>query len=278
MADKAILKKYRQMQEDIAEEGTRIRRYTMDPFVKIPDDPNLPDPGKQLRDEIDQAHGDWLALEDLWRTEAGTMQPGGLDTLERAYDKLVRQVDLIQRELISKTSYNAGLLTVFWMAAVLVILVIAYLVTHDTFGEGFEPWAESGPLKYGEVAFWSAFGALCVLLYKATAYLSRRDFDEWYKPWYVSTFIRAPFLAVILMMMLLEFAEAREEGSWIQEFLMAEGNKFYFIVFLSFCLGLSTDTTNGVIRDLTDGIAEFFSRLVNRFSSWLSSAVGKGES
>lgn len=278
MADKATIKRYRQMQENIAEEGNRIRRYTMDPFVKIPDDPDAADPGKQLRIDLDQAFTEWQKVKDLWRKEAAAMQPSGLDALEKDYDLLVRHIDLIQRELISESSYEAGMDTVRWMVLVLLGLVVTYLATHGVFTDGFEPWPEWGPLKYGEVACWSAFGAICVLLYKSTVYLARRDFDEWYKPWYVATFLRAPFLAVILMMVLLEFAEAQETGSWIQEYLMGEGNKFYFIVFVSFCLGLSTDSTNGLIHDLSDGVAEFFSRIVNRFSSWLSSAVSKGES
>ncbi len=274
MTDKNTLKRYRQMLEDINEEGTRIRRYTMDPFVRVPDDPTSPDPGAALRKELDVAWADWQALKALWREEAASYSPAGLDKLAPVHDALVRKVDLIQRELISDESYEAGKQTVRWLSILLLGLFAVYLATHGIFRGTFEPWPEWGPAKYGEVAFWSAFGVLCTLLYKATHYLARRDFDRWFKPWYVSTFLRAPVLSVVIMVMLLEFAESQGDGEWMRQ-IMEEGNKFYFIAFVSFCLGVSSDSTNAILRDLTDGVTEFISRAAQRFASWLSGLVGK---
>jgi hypothetical protein len=274
MADKETIKRYRQVLEDINEEGSRIRRYTMDPFVKVPDDPKAPDPGATLRSDLDVAWKEWQDLKALWRTEAQAYTPTGLDNLETAYDALVRKVDLIQRELISDESYESGKETVRWLTITLIGLIAVYFASHGIYGGTFEPWPEWGPAKYGEVAFWSAFGALSTLLYKASHYLSRRDFDRWFKPWYVSTFLRAPILSVVIMVVLLEFAESQGDGEWMQH-LMEEGNKFYVITFFSFCLGVSSDSTNSILRDLTDGVTEFISRIAQRFASWLGSLVGK---
>lgn len=277
MTSKETTKQLTAMRELIAEQGARIRRYSMDPFLKIPDDPQQRDDGKELRIQLDEAWSQWRAMKVEFRAAASSPSPDAIATLEDKCDLLERQIDVIQRELISEESYTAGKKTVTWLVSVLLGLTVIYFVTHGvrTNLTQFEPWPEWGPLKYGEVAFWSAFGALCTLLFKATHYMARRDFDRWYKPWYVSTFLRAPFLAVILMMIVLEFAEWYGEGTWIEAYLMEEGVKFYFIAFLSFCLGISTDTTNGILRDLSDGVSEFISRAVSRISAKLAGAVAK---
>jgi len=201
-----------------------------------------------------------------------------LNNVEKGWLDLDRDVDLIQRELISEKSYEAGIRTVVWLSIALLLLVVFYFVTHGvTFlnFSSFEPWPEWGPLKYGEVVFWSSFGVLCYLLFLATYFLARRDFDVWYQPWYVSTALRAPFLTVILMMIVLEFVEWYGEGKWIQTYILEEGNKFYFIVFMSFCLGLASDSTAGIMRDLSNGVTEFVSSAVGRVSQKLSLAVTK---
>jgi len=186
------------------------------------------------------------------------------------------EVDGIQRELVSENSRRAGIQTVVWMSITLVATLCFYFLTHGVRSfdlTTFEPWPEWGPMKYGEVAFWSFFGVLCSLLYIATYYLSRRDFDIWYKPWYLSTALRAPFHSVILMVVLLEFLEWYGEDKWVQTYLLEEGNKFFFIVILSFCLGLTSDRTARIVGHLAHGIGDFFEGRIRAFGAKLSSTV-----
>lgn len=274
MADKEIGKKYQVLKTSLAETKVRIRRYSLDPRLKE----GAGDRDDELRARADNAWRKWLAIRDQFVTLPATPSLQDLNVVEKGWLELDREMDLIQRELISVKSFNAGIRTVAWMLIVLVLLVLAYLISHGVRGfdlSTFEPWPEWGPLKYGEVAFWSTFGVLCALLFLATNYLARRDFDGWYQPWYVSTVIRAPFLTVILMMIVLEFVEWYGEGTWMQTYLLEEGNKFYFIVFMSFCLGLASDTTSSIIRDLADGVTEFVRRAVSRVSQKLTLAVSK---
>ncbi|MCX6950681.1 MAG: hypothetical protein NTV51_00605, partial [Verrucomicrobia bacterium] len=278
MNDKELAKRLRILREEIEDEGERIRRYSVASFLREPDVAGQPDPGAKLRAELQQAWERWAALKVRLRALAAAPTTEAIDAVEADWERLERDLDLVQRELISQDSYKAGVRTVTWLLAALAVLIGAYLFTHGVRSADlstFEPWPEWGPLKYGEVAFWSAFGALCALLYKAARYLARRDFDQWYKPWYVVTFVRAPFLSVVLMMVVLEFVEWYGEDTWIQTYLLEEGSKFYFIVFLSFSLGLTTDTTAGIMRDLAEGVSEFVSRAVGRVADKLSSAVSK---
>ena len=67
-------------------------------------------------------------------------------------------------------------------------------------------------------------------------------------PWYLSTFLRAPFLTVILMMVVWNLLEWYGEGNWIETYILGREIS-YFIAFVSFCLGLSSDSTSSIIRD-----------------------------
>ena len=276
MADKELEKKYQSMRTHLAETKSRIRRYSLDPRLKEGQG-ELDD---QLRLRADAAWAKWLVVRDHFVALPASPSQADLDRVEKIWLELDREVDLIQRELISEESRSGGVWTVAWMLVVLILLTIFYLVSHGVRGlefSTFEPWPESGPLKYAEVVCWSMFGGLCYLLFLASNYLARRDFDVWYRPWYVTTFIRIPFLTVILMMIVLEFVEWYGEGKWIQTYLLEEGNKYYFIVFMSFCLGLTSDSTASIIRDLSEGVTEFVRRAVGRVSDKLGSAVNTGD-
>jgi hypothetical protein len=224
----------------------------------------------------DDAWSRWLAVRDALLALPDPAPAEQLAAVEKQWLEIDRDVDLIQRELIAESSAVAGAWTVAWLATALVGLSIVYLVTHGVRGPttaAFESWPEWGPEKYGEVAFWSSFGVLCWLLFTASNYLARRDFDEAYRLWYVSTALRAPFICVALMVVVLEFVEWYGEGKWIERYILEEGNKFYFIAFVSFCLGLSSDRASTIIRELAGGVAEFFESVARRMSQRLGSAV-----
>jgi hypothetical protein len=236
------------------------------------------DPSEQLRDMTTLAWNEWLLVRDALTKLPAELSSGQLDEVERMWLVLDWKVDLIQRELIAENSFRSGFVTVIWMSFTLIVLFIAYLWSHGVRGLNlisFEPWPEWGPLKYAEVASWSLFGVLCWLLFLASRYLSRRDFDHWYQPWYLSSALRAPFLTVILMMVVLEFSEWYGEETWIQRYLLEEGNKFYFIVFMSFSLGLTSDRTSRIAGDLTEGVGEFVHNAVRKVSHKLASVFEK---
>ncbi len=284
----------RDLRANLTETFTRIRRYRLDKrlreFSEPPREPSeqrrparagtlTPEQSKVLRDRTEVAWNKWLNLRDL--VENLPAEPGGkeLAPLEKTLLELDHEVDLIQCELLSPTSYQEGRKTVFVMAGALVLLVLFYLATHGMRGldfAQFEPWPEWGPLKYGEVAFWSIFGVLSWLLFLGSWYLKRRDFDEWYKPWYLTTVLRAPFLTVVLMFIVLEFVEWYGEGTWMQTYLLEEGNKFYFIAFVSFCLGLASDRTSRILGDLAESVGDFVEGAVDRVNQWLKLGVAKG--
>jgi hypothetical protein len=271
MTDKDLRRQWRQLEMDVAEGQVRIRRYSIDPRLR--------ETGQQdLRDAADAA---WQLWVDARRAFYAEREPTE-DALRRLQAQILtveRKTDLIQRELISGRSQRAGSITIAWLAIVLIGLGLIYLSLHNVrwndFSQ-FEPFAEWGPLKYVEVAFWGTFGALCALLYFAANYLLRRDFDEWYRGWYVSMLLRAPFLVVILMLLVLEFVEwYGQDGGWIHDFLLDEGNKFYFIAFMSFMLGIMIREASDIIRNLGDGVAAFVDGVVSRISDRLSSALSR---
>lgn len=281
MASKDIERKHNELLANLAETANRIRRYSLDPRLRMDKAPSaIPagsdDLGEFLRGEAAAAWDDWVDLRDEFVALPDSPTLDQLMAVERKWLDLDHKVDLIQRDLIGENSVRAGMLTVAWLSLALIGLVIVYLLSHGVRGwslSALEPWPEWGPWKYGEVAFWSSFGILCYLLFIATRYIARRDFDEWYQLWYVSTFLRAPFLTVILMMLILEFVEWYGEGKWIETYLLEEGNKTYFIFFLSFCLGISSDATSSIIRDLSNGVSGFVKKAVSRVSQKLSSSV-----
>lgn len=67
----------------------------------------------------------------------------------------------------------------------------------------------------------------------------------------------APILSVILMILVLEFVEWYGEGKWIETYLLEEGNKSYFIAFMSFCLGLTSERTGNIMGDLAESVGDF---------------------
>lgn len=264
MADKELQRKKEELSLDLTETGVRIRRYTLDPRLREDAKTKVDD---ELRRRADAAWEQWLKVWDRFQALEESPGEAELRAVRRALMEVEREVDLIQRELISAGNYSAGVKTVAGLAVALVGLALLYLFTHGVTGldfSAFEPLPEWGPLKYVEVAFWSSFGVLCWMLYLATYYLKRRDFDPWYCPWYVSTGLRAPFLTVILMVVVLEFVEWYGEGTWIETYLLEEGNKFYFIAFTSFCLGLMSEETSSIIRELATGVVDFVRRAVAR--------------
>ncbi len=288
MPEKEIELRQRELRLNLTEARTRIRRYSLDPRLRSSHETQVgagddkpaaaqdAELAARLRQLTDGAWDEWLAARDQFVALPSPPTVDALAAVEKSLLKLDRKLDLIQRELISEKSFEAGLKTVLWMAAALVGLALFYLFTHGLRGldfSNFEPWPEWGPLKYGEVAFWSSFGVLCWLLFLATWYLARRDFDKWYQPWYLSTALRAPFLTTILMLIVLEFVEWYGEGTRIQNYLLEEGNKYYFIIFMSFCLGLTSDRTSRIIGDLAEGVGDFVQNVVTRITRWLSAAT-----
>jgi hypothetical protein len=281
----------RYLRLNVEETGVRIRRYTLDPRLRrtgcVPDskatpppapdaNPPRPEPSLDLRREVDELWKKWIALRETAQALSAASPRGELDRVEKTWLELDRQLDLIQRELISDSTTRSGLVTVAWMAAALVLLGLFYLVSHGVRGfdfSKFEAWPEWGPLKYGEVAFWSAFGVLCWLLFLASSYLKRRDFDSYYTTWYISTALRAPFLVVMLMIVVLEFTEYTFAGTPAADSLFEEGNKYYFIILVSFCLGLSSDSTSTIARQLAESVSGFVRRAVGRFCRRLDALV-----
>ncbi len=273
MTEKQLQRKRLEIESGLVELRVRIRRYTLDPRLREEDQ-------GALRKQADEAWKKWLAVRSSFYALPEPAPPEELLEVEKELLQVSREADLIQRELISEESFNAGIRTVTWLSVALVGLVFLYLATHGVRGlnfAAFEPLPEWGPLKYVEVAFWSTFGVLCWLLFLSTRYLARRDFDCWYQPWYVSTVLRAPFLSVILMMVVLEFVEWYGEGKWIENYLLEEGNKFYFIVFMSFSLGLMSEETSAIMRELAEGVVKFVRNVVGRVSDRLSSAVTRAD-
>lgn len=269
MTERELQRKRREIESGVVGLRVRIRSYTLDPRLREEDQ-------GALRKQADEAWKKWLAVRSSFYALPEPAPPEELLGVEKELLQVSREADLIQRELISEESFNAGIRTVTWLSVALVGLVFLYLATHGVRGlnfAAFEPLPEWGPLKYVEVAFWSTFGVLCWLLFLSTRYLARRDFDRWYQPWYVSTVLRAPFLSMILMMVVLEFVEWYGEGKWIENYLLEEGNKFYFIVFMSFSLGLMSEETSAIMRELAEGVVKFVRNVVGRVSDRLSSAV-----
>lgn len=272
MKEKELERKKREILSGLVETRVRIRRYTLDPRLRDEEQ------GRALRAKADEAWKKWLGVRSRYYALPERPTPEQLLAVEEELLKVDREADLIQRELISEESFAAGIRTVAWMTGALLALVVLYLLTHGVRSldlTTFEPLAEWGPLKYVEVAFWSSFGVLCWLLFLATWYLARRDFDRWYQPWYVSTTLRAPFLTIILMIVVLEFVEWYGEGTWIENYILEEGNKFYFLVFLSFLLGLMSDETSSIIRDLGNGVVQFVRGAVERVSERLTAVVAR---
>jgi hypothetical protein len=284
METSEIDRRMEELKRNMNETATRLRRYTVDERLCFaPSDP--PTPAKEKAQRL------VLLTDTIWEewktafTEIQNLQDPPTGTKLVQYEilhlNLDRAVDVVQRDLVSEGSRRAGSRVMTLLTLATLATAVVYLVTHMVWVKGlgrydFEPWPEWGPMKYGEVVFWSTFGCLCYLLFVGAYYLMRRDFDEWYQTWYLATLLRSPFISLILMMVVLEFVEwyADDKDSWINKYLLEEGNKFYFIVFMSFCLGISSDTSSRIMRDLSNGVCEFVSRSVNKVAQKLKLAVG----
>ena len=255
----------RELEIFLGELEIRIRRYTMDRKL-----------GAEMLEELNRCHAEWRKARSRFYERKDNVTAGELRELEDSLKAIDRAVDIVQRGLVSHASFRAGTRTASILAGALAALALVYLWSHGVRTlslDSFEHLAEWGPLKYMEVAFWAEFGVLCYLLFLAAQYVSRRDFDEWYQPWYLATALRAPLLTVILMILVLEFTEWYGEGTWIEAFLLEEGNKSYFIAFVSFCLGIASDRTSNIARELTESVADFVQAVVSRIGNRLRSAV-----
>jgi len=255
----------RELEVFLRELEIRIRRYTMDRKLS---------PGMLIR--LNELHAEWLKLRREFYEKKDHVTAGELRAFDNDLRVVDRQIDIVQRDLVSAESFRAGTRTALFLAAALVALALVYLWSHGVKTpslDSFERLAEWGPLKYLEVAVWAEFGVLCLLLFLAAHYVSRRDFDEWYQAWYLSTALRAPLLTVILMILVLEFTEWYAEGTWIEAFVLEEGNKSYFIAFMSFCLGIASDRTSEISRELSNSVADFVQAVVKKFGNRLRTAI-----
>jgi len=286
MSEQDLKRLRRDVRAQITELGIRIRRYTLDKGLdgKVtrhePKDAEARARAAEERAAKEAAAAEQLkTLDALWaqwnELRAAYYAPGErteaeLRKIEDALFVVDRSVDVIQRDLVSKGSLRAGALTTFALGLALAFSLVVYALTHGVallppnFSD-FEPLAEWGPLKYVEVAFWSFFGVMCWLIYIAAWYTARRDFDKWYQPWYLATAVRAPLLTMLLMVIVLEFVEYwAEDSTWMQS-IVADGNKFYFIVFMSFSLGLISDQSSAIARDLAVGVGEAVQVMVQKW-------------
>lgn len=169
MTEKQLQRKRLEIESGLVELRVRIRRYTLDPRLREEDQ-------GALRKQADEAWKKWLAVRSSFYALPEPAPPEELLEVEKELLQVSREADLIQRELISEESFNAGIRTVTWLSLALVGLVFLYLATHGVRGlnfAAFEPLPEWGPLKYVEVAFWSTFGVLCWLLFLSTRYTWR---------------------------------------------------------------------------------------------------------
>lgn len=279
MSPQEITNALREMRQRLMGASNRIRRYTLDSRLRTPDKGSIMEPWLSIRTELDNSWTQWLSL----RTEINGL-PGApteqqcRETQSHMLD-LERKLDLVQRELIAPSSTRDGIWTVVLLASTLIGSVYAYIALHgmvDFNVDKFEDWPDWGPVKYFEVASWAFFGVLCTLLYTAAYFLSRRDFDGHFAGWYISTAIRAPLLAMIVMLVVLEFVEWYGEGGWLEKYILEEGNKYYFIVFVSFCLGINSEATAEIIGDLqsgvTSGIRSVVRKVAQKFGAVVSDA------
>src|SRR5256885_10884582 len=149
MASTDPQKMRRSLELSLTETGIRIRRYTLDHHLK-PDD----------LQRLDAIWTKWLTLREAFyglTADAGTAD---LRAIEHRLIEVDRGVHLLQRTLVSSSSFLTGTRTALLLAAALVATVALYLALHGVRGldfSNFEPVAEWGPLKYLEVAFWCEF-------------------------------------------------------------------------------------------------------------------------
>jgi hypothetical protein len=276
MDAKAREARLQKLRSDMNATVVRIRRYSVDPRTAKQDDV-----GTALRGQADRLWERWLTLYKAIANAPAELEEPALVDLEAQYLNVDHQTDLLQRELISEASSRAGMYTIVGLALALATVAVVYVWSHlvhdvELATWSFEPWSEWGPLKYGEVMLWGLAGCLCYLLITASIYLMRRDFDPWYRGWYVAVALRSPFITALLMVIILEFVEwYSDDPSWIRTYILEEGNKYYFIAFMSFCLGLASNSASTVARDLSAGVVELVAKSVARVVDKLKNAVGE---
>jgi hypothetical protein len=282
LTPREIESKLRDLRLGVTSTGNCIRRYSLDGRLCVPVDPRTPEEQRCARVEqrLTAAWTTWLTVRERVNALPAAPPETDLSAAATQWLELDHEVDGVQRELISEGSTWWGVATVIGLILALLVGVLAYLAAHGVHGldvSNFEPWPEWGPAKYFEVAYWSFFGVLCRLLFTATYYVARRDFDQNYVVWYASTALRAPLLVVILMLMVLEFVEWYADGTWLANYLLEEGNKFYFIIFMSFCLGISSETSAAIIGDLSAGVSTLVQRAVTRVAGRLGAVVSDAD-
>ena len=143
MAEQQISRQLRDLRKQLHETGTRIRRYTLDPRLRMhvqrekeSDKPAAGNalthfPGskhsmtipaelsEELRKMADKAWEKWLSLNARLNALPDAAARADVLDAELAWLQLDRDVDLIQRELISRESSDAGVQTVVVLGAVL---------------------------------------------------------------------------------------------------------------------------------------------------------------
>jgi hypothetical protein len=281
MTPREIEVKAQELRRGMTSTANRIRRYSLDRRLNVPATDRTPEQDRyaDVAARLDAAWKQWLAVRDAIVTWPTPPTENDVTTVATQWLDLDHSVDLIQRELVSNTSTWWGVATVLGLIVATLGALVAYLFGHGALLNlaDFEPWPEWGPAKYGEVAYWSFFGVMCTLLYTAAYFVSRRDFDRNFVTWYATTALRAPLLVVILMIVVLEFVEWYAEDTWLANYILEEGNKFYFIVFMSFCLGISSESTAKIIGDLSAGVSAAVQGAVRRIAERLGAVVSDAD-
>src|SRR5438045_1942944 len=124
MASKEIERKRNELLADLTETACRIRRYSLDPRLRMNAAPapgaKKPfadsDFGEYLRQEAEAAWEDWMRLRDDFTALPDSPTLAELLAIERKWLNLDRKVDLIQRDLIGANSLRAGAFTFMWLA------------------------------------------------------------------------------------------------------------------------------------------------------------------
>src|SRR5258708_36790613 len=132
-----LTKRISRLGEDSDEQGLRIRRYTMDPRIKKIPTPGRPPPNSELREELEKVWKKWFALKGDFRDLPDNTTVPAIIALEKECDEVERGIDLVQRVLVSASSFTAGLLTVVWLSALLLGLGVLYFATHAASGLDF---------------------------------------------------------------------------------------------------------------------------------------------
>src|SRR5438067_3849179 len=99
MDQRELESKYKELKANIVESGVRIRRYSLDPRLRLPDRPDDKGLGRDLRERADAAWEQWLDTYTAFAKLPTTCTEAQLLEIEERWLKLDRQVDLMQRDL-----------------------------------------------------------------------------------------------------------------------------------------------------------------------------------